>query len=139
MLNREVTKPLVRWVIAVSVLAVLRVVLPLVLGETAGNVAIFVTVALIVILTIIWVGVGFVARLLRERVPLGLHRAIEYAIIACIVGGVLCVFQPWSLDVYRFGWLLLLVVFFPFITWTHVVPAREQGGERGEGALEAPE
>jgi predicted ABC-type exoprotein transport system permease subunit len=129
MSGRELVKPLVRWAIAVGVLAVLRIVLPLVLAETAANVAIFVTVALIVILTLIYVGVNFTSRLLRERVPMGLYRAIEYTIIACIIGGVLCVFQPWSVAVYRVGWLVLLVVFFPFITWSHVVPAKEQATE----------
>ena len=129
MSGRELTKPLVKWVIVVGVLAVLRLVLPLVLPQTAAHVAIFVTVALMVILTFIYVGVNFVSRLLRERVPLGLYRAIEYTIIACIIGGVLCVFQPWSLTVYRFGWMMLLVVFFLFITWGHVVPAKERATE----------
>jgi hypothetical protein len=31
-----------------------------------------------------------------------------------------------SVDVYRTGWLVLLVAFFFFIVWTHITPANAE-------------
>lgn len=116
-------KPLVKWAIIIGVLVVLRLVLPPVLSTAAGDVAKFVTAFLIFILMFISVGVNFTSRALSHRVPRRLYKVVEYALVACILGGVVCVFQPWEVDLYRIGWQALLALFFLFIVWTHITPA----------------
>lgn len=127
MSRREfIWKPLVKWAIILGVLGVLRLVLPLLLDPPAEDVAKFVTVFFIVVFAFISIGVNFTGRVLRQRIPLRFYRIVEYTMMAGIIGGVLCVFQPWSVDVYRTGWLVLLVAFFFFIVWTHITPANAE-------------
>lgn len=116
-------KPLVKWAVIIGVLVVLRLVLPMVLSAAAGDVAKFVTSFLIFFLMFISVGVNFTSRALSHRVPQRLYRVVEHALIVCILGGVVCVFQPWEVSLYRIGWQALLVLFFLFIVWTHITPA----------------
>jgi len=58
------------------------------------------------------------------RVPGRAYQGIEYTIIAAILLGVICLFQPWSFVPYRYGFLLLLGATLSFILWSHVMPPR---------------
>jgi lysylphosphatidylglycerol synthetase-like protein (DUF2156 family) len=66
--------------------------------------------------------IAFVASLLNHNVPGSVYRAIETALIAGIVLGVVGMFQPWLQILYKYGFLLLLVSTLGFILWSHIVP-----------------
>ena len=53
------------------------------------------------------------------------HRIIEQILIVGIVLGVVGMFQPWFLQGYKYGFILLLVSTLCFILWSHITPKRE--------------
>jgi hypothetical protein len=81
--------------------------------------ATFVGILLLFILVIAIVAIRF-----NGKVPGRTYQAIEYTIVAGILVGVVCLFQPWSFVPYRYGFLLLLGSTLSFILWSHVMPAR---------------
>ena len=81
--------------------------------------ATFVGILLLFILLIVIVAMRF-----NGKVPARTYQGIEYTIIAGIVVGVVCLFQPWSFVPYRYGFLLLLGATLSFILWSHVAPPR---------------
>lgn len=81
--------------------------------------ATFVGVLLLFILVIAIVAIRF-----NGKVPGRSYQGIEYTIIAGILVGVVCLFQPWSFVPYRYGFLLLLGSTLSFILWSHVMPPR---------------
>ncbi len=62
----------------------------------------------------------FVGKLLKERIPEPIHRAIEYVFIAGIAFGILSMFQPWLFALFKIGFLVLLASTLGFILWSHV-------------------
>lgn len=81
--------------------------------------AAFVGILLLFILVIALVAIRF-----NGKVPGRTYQGIEYTIVAGILVGVVCLFQPWSFVFYRYGFLLLLGSTLSFILWSHVMPAR---------------
>jgi hypothetical protein len=81
--------------------------------------ATFVGILLLFILVIAIVAMRF-----NGKVPGRSYQGIEYTIIAGILVGVVCLFQPWSFVFYRYGFLLLLGSTLSFILWSHVMPPR---------------
>jgi hypothetical protein len=81
--------------------------------------ATFVGILLLFILVIALVAIRF-----NGKVPGRSYQGIEYTIIAGILVGVVCLFQPWSFVPYRYGFLLLLGSTLSFILWSHVMPPR---------------
>jgi len=120
----------IKWLggIALALFALALVFEPLARGlseETRKSVllnavpffATFVGVLLLFILLIVIVAIRF-----NGRVPGRAYQGIEYTIIAGILLGVICLFQPWSFVPYRYGFLLLLGSTLSFILWSHVMP-----------------
>lgn len=62
------------------------------------------------------------ASVLNNNISLRLYRAIEGVLIAGIVLGVIGMFQPWMLILYKIGFLVLLVSTLGFIWWSHIRP-----------------
>jgi lysylphosphatidylglycerol synthetase-like protein (DUF2156 family) len=80
---------------------------------------IFIFVAIVLVfITIVWL----VATALGNNIPERIHRPIETICIAGIALGVVAMFQPWSLALYRIGFFVLLISTLSFILWSHVIP-----------------
>jgi phage shock protein PspC (stress-responsive transcriptional regulator) len=47
---------------------------------------------------------------------------VEYAAMAGILAGIVAMFQPWSLALYRLGFLLLFMATLFYILWSHISP-----------------
>lgn len=80
------------------------------------------------IFTVIGIIVAFIdfiilmATRLNNKVEPNLHATIERLLIAGIVLGVIGMFQPFTITLYTFGFILLLISTFGFIFWSHIVP-----------------
>jgi hypothetical protein len=62
----------------------------------------------------------------NSKIPYRTYRPIELIIMAGIVVGVVCLFQPWHIVSYEYGFLLLLASTLLFILWSHVVPQHKR-------------
>ena len=60
--------------------------------------------------------------MLNDHVSADVHRLIERALIGGIILGVLGMIQPWVLDLFKWGFLLLLFCTLAYIVWSHIVP-----------------
>ena len=63
-----------------------------------------------------------VAKLFNNNVTASVHRTIELTIIGGIFAGLLGMFQPFAIELYQLGFLLLLFSTLAFIVWSHVTP-----------------
>ncbi len=79
----------------------------------------FVGILLLFILLIVTVAIRF-----NGKIPGRTYSTMEKLIIAGIVFGTACLFNPWSFVPYRYGFLLLLASTLSFIVWSHVLPPR---------------
>jgi hypothetical protein len=95
-----------------------------VLVRSIPFVTIFIAIILSFILLIVLVAIRF-----NGKVPGRSYRGVEYTAIAGILVGVICLFQPWTIVPYRYGFLLLLGSTLGFILWSHVVPASARADE----------
>jgi hypothetical protein len=59
---------------------------------------------------------------LNDYIPVRVHKVIETILIVGIVVGILGMFQPWLLILYKYGFIVLLVSTLGFIWWSHVRP-----------------
>jgi hypothetical protein len=66
----------------------------------------------------------FAGKLLSNRVPEGVYRTIESALIACMALGVLGMFQPWLFALFRISFFVLLLSTLGFILWSHITLKR---------------
>lgn len=66
----------------------------------------------------------FVGKLLEQRVPEGLYKAVEYVFIAGIVLGILGMFQPWAFALFKIGFFVLFGSLLCFMVWSHVIMKR---------------
>jgi hypothetical protein len=66
------------------------------------------------------------ASVLNDYISERMYRIIETALIAGIVLGVVGMFQPWLMILYKIGFMVLLVSTLGFIWWSHVKPKRER-------------
>ena len=62
----------------------------------------------------------------NNKIPYRTYRPIELIIMAGIIVGVVCLFQPWHIVSYEYGFLLLLISTLLFILWSHVVPQHKK-------------
>ena len=113
--------------IIVVLLVALSFILPEVLPPAAGQTARFLSLFIAVLLTFI-VFIWFLGRTFYRRIPPRIHGIIEMVLIVCILGGVVAMFQPWSLGTYHLGFVVLLYSVLAFTVWSHIVPrgAREE-------------
>jgi|GEM_PF-922457 len=81
--------------------------------------AAFVGVLLLFILVIVLVALRF-----NGKIPDRTYANIEKLIVAGILFGVVCLFNPWSFVPYRYGFGLLLISTLAFILWSHIAPPR---------------
>jgi hypothetical protein len=88
----------------------------------------FIGILLLFVLLIV-----LVARRYNGKVPARTYGSIEQMIIAGILMGVICLFQPWSTVPYRYGFLLLLVATLGFILWSHTVPRAAKSEDLAAG------
>lgn len=66
----------------------------------------------------------FAGKLLGNRVPEGVYRAIEYVLIAGIALGVIGMFQPWVFALFKISFFVLLLSTLSFILWSHITLKR---------------
>ena len=66
------------------------------------------------------------ASVLNDHISERMYRIIETVLIAGIVLGVVGMFQPWLMILYKVGFMVLLVSTLGFIWWSHVKPKRER-------------
>ncbi len=81
----------------------------------------FILIFVAIVLTFITI-IVLVASVLSNNIPERIYRPLETVCILGIVLGVVGMFQPWSLAVYRYGFFLLLISTLAFILWSHVTP-----------------
>jgi len=62
------------------------------------------------------------ASVLNDNISPRIYRAIERVLIVGIVSGIVGMFQPWLLILYKIGFLVLLVSTLGFIWWSHIKP-----------------
>jgi hypothetical protein len=83
--------------------------------------AAFVGILLLFILLIFIVALRY-----NGKIPSRTYKGVEYVIMAGILFGVVCLFQPFSFVPYRYGFLLLLGSTLSFILWSHIVGGNVQ-------------
>ena len=63
---------------------------------------------------------------LNDNISARIHGTVEKVLIAGIVLGVVGMFQPWLMILYKIGFFVLLISTLGFIWWSHVRPKRER-------------
>ncbi len=81
----------------------------------------FILIFVAIVMTFITI-IVLVSSVLSHNIPERIYRPIETVCILGIVLGVVGMFQPWALAVYRYGFFLLLISTLAFILWSHVTP-----------------
>jgi hypothetical protein len=71
--------------------------------------------------------ISYSMRKLSGNIASKLFGLIEGILIAGIIGGVICMFQPWSLTLYGLGFHILLVCVLSFTLWSHITPKQQVG------------
>ncbi|GIL13071.1 MAG: hypothetical protein DWB42_14910 [Chloroflexi bacterium] len=66
------------------------------------------------------------ASALNNKVHPNRYRTIELSIIGGIVLGLVGMFQPFAIELYQLGFLLLLFSTLAFITWSHIIPGQHR-------------
>jgi hypothetical protein len=90
----------------------------------------FILIFVAILLTFISM-ISMSASVLNNNISSRLYRTIEGILIAGIVLGIVGMFQPWLMILYKFGFLILLVSTLGFIWWSHIKP---QGTRRQKEA-----
>lgn len=85
-------------------------------------VAYFVSILLLFVLLIVLAAVRF-----NGKIQPRTYRGIEYTLVGGIIVGVACLFQPWTLVPYRYGFVMLVASTLGFILWSHVLPGKQNG------------
>jgi hypothetical protein len=79
----------------------------------------------------------FVGKLLAQKIPEGVYKAVEYVFIAGIVLGILGMFQPWTFVLFKAGFFVLFGSLLGFMIWSHVMMKRTRRHGSHEAAAEA--
>jgi hypothetical protein len=66
------------------------------------------------------------ASVLNGYISVRVFRAIERILIAGIILGIIGMFQPWLIILYKVGFMVLLVSTLGFIWWGHIKPKGER-------------
>jgi len=109
--------PAIIVVVLVALSFILPELLPPAAAQTARFLSLFIAV-LFTFITFIW----FLGRTFYRRIPARIHGIIEMVLIVCILGGVVAMFQPWSLRTYHLGFVVLLYSVLAFTIWSHLIP-----------------
>jgi len=64
----------------------------------------------------------FTATRLNNKIEQRVHRPIELACIIGIFAGIIGMFQPFLVQLYTLGFIVLLISTLGFIFWSHIVP-----------------
>jgi hypothetical protein len=86
-----------------------------------SNVAFFVIGLLVFVGTIVTLIVFFSGKY-NNKISRRRFSRVEGVIIAGILIGTVGMFQPVSVDAYKFGFLVLLLSTLAYVVWSHVVP-----------------
>lgn len=120
---------LILTVIAVALIAVGWVATPLAAPVRAGqpppNLLVTLTPFILIFVGIILALITFIvlcSTVLNGNIDAVLYSRVEIGLIAGIILGVVGMIQPLAVDLFRYGFLLLLVCTFGFIVWSHLVP-----------------
>lgn len=127
-MTRRIVQPLIVGAILVAVCVALRLILPGLLSQEAGDAVAFFTV-LVAILSGYICFISFVARLLSGRVPERLFVLLERLFIAGIILGIVGMFQPWVPVFYPAGFILMFAATWIFTLWGYVIPKSAHGSE----------
>jgi len=114
-------RPLITGAILVLVFLILRIILPRLLSEEAGQWAAFFTV-LFAILAAYICGIAFLSRVLSGKISQRVFSLVEKIFIAGILLGVAGMFQPWVQALYWIGFLVLFASTWSFTVWGYVTP-----------------
>ncbi|MBE2181826.1 MAG: hypothetical protein IAE89_00235 [Anaerolineae bacterium] len=58
------------------------------------------------------------------KIPHRIYRPVDMLITIGIIGGIVCLFQPFIFVAFRYGFQLLLLSTLLFIVWSHIVPRK---------------
>jgi hypothetical protein len=119
--NRIVVKPLIISICIVVFLQVLARVLPPLISSTLSDIVGFATTFGTILLGGAFF-LAFVAANINGKIPRRLHTIVELIIIFFLVVGVVCMFQPISIDIYSTGFNVLMFSLLSFIVWSHLIP-----------------
>ena len=64
----------------------------------------------------------FMATRWNNKLPDTVYRPIERIFIAGIIFGIIGMFQPFTVTLYTFGFILLLISTIGYIFWSHIIP-----------------
>ncbi|NDJ76870.1 MAG: hypothetical protein GYB65_11480 [Chloroflexi bacterium] len=70
--------------------------------------------------------IAFLMGRLNNRISQRWFNWIERTIIAGIVLGIVGMFQPWNINRYEDGFLLVFASTLAYVVWSHIVPAAEE-------------
>jgi len=91
---------------------------------------IFISILLVYVTVLVIVG-----NLLNNKISERVYRIIDFILIAGIVLGVLSMFQPWSLQLYKYGFIVLFFSVLGYIIWSHTIPRK---GSQSDEVTDAP-
>jgi hypothetical protein len=66
--------------------------------------------------------IGWVSKKLSGNIHPRPYTLIQALLIACILLGVVGLFQPWTIVAYRIGFDMVLIGTLAFTVWSHVTP-----------------
>lgn len=84
----------------------------------------FILIFIAILLTYVTI-IVLVGSVLNNYISKRFFRIIETVLLIGIVTGILAMFQPWALIIYRYGFLLLLFSTLGYILWSHLTPKKE--------------
>jgi hypothetical protein len=119
--SKIVVKPLIISICVVVFLQVVHRVLPSLVDPTIGDIIGFITTFGTFLLGGAFF-LAFVAANVNGKIPRRLHTAVELIIIFFLVVGVICMFQPISIDIYSNGFNVLMFSLLAFMIWGHLIP-----------------
>jgi len=126
-----------RLLIVAAVLVIIALIVSPIVGgmsdkDKASNVLLtgvpFILTIVAIVLTFIFL-IFVAAAVLSGNVSPKVYTIVEWFIIACVVLGVVGMFQPWNLIGYQVGFLLLFFALLAFNVWSHITPKRTRRGE----------
>ena len=64
-------------------------------------------------------------RAMNDIIKAKTYNRIMWVIIAGILLGILGMFQPWAIQIYTIGFIVLLISLLSYILWSHIAPYQE--------------
>lgn len=94
-------------------------------GQPPPNLLVTLTPFILIFVGIIVALIAFIifcSTMLNGKIDAMLYSRVEIGLIGGIILGVVGMIQPFVMDLFRYGFLLLLICTFGFIIWSHLVP-----------------